>query len=181
MPPRLLLLCWLLRSLWLTVEGGRYDPAGMLHRRGGRAALGVSVSGSCWRSVGEVSRSLWSSHVAAQFSPKRQAPPCGRSSPTARAFRSSDERRPRLRNEADVVVAPSRAWDVRRSIGRWAGLTIKGRRTVMAKTTRASTKNGTATTTQAPGAAATTTRKASYRGAAPVGSRACRARQGGTC
>lgn len=147
---------------------------------GGRAALGVSVSGSCWRSVGEVSRSLWSSHVAAQFSPKRQAPPCGRSSPTARAFRSSDERRPRLRNEADVVVAPSRAWDVRRSIGRWAGLTIKGRRTVMAKTTRASTKNRTATTTQAPGAAATTTRKASYR-AAPVGSRACRARQGGTC
>jgi hypothetical protein len=40
-PPRLLLLCLLLRSSWLTVEGGRQTrAAGVLHRRGGRAAFG---------------------------------------------------------------------------------------------------------------------------------------------
>jgi hypothetical protein len=44
-PSRLLLLCLLLRSSWLTVEGGRQiGAAGLLHRRGGRAALAVSVS-----------------------------------------------------------------------------------------------------------------------------------------
>ena len=44
-PPRLLLLCLLLRSSWLTLEGGRQiGAAGLLHRRGGRAALAVSVS-----------------------------------------------------------------------------------------------------------------------------------------
>ena len=43
--PSLLLLCLLLRSSWLTVEGGRQiGAAGLLHRRGGRAALAVSVS-----------------------------------------------------------------------------------------------------------------------------------------
>ena len=44
MPARLLLLCLLLRSSWLTVEaGGEISAAGVLHRRGGRAALAVSV------------------------------------------------------------------------------------------------------------------------------------------
>ena len=44
MPARLLLLCLLLRSSWLTVEGGRQiGAAGVLHSRGGRAALAVSV------------------------------------------------------------------------------------------------------------------------------------------
>jgi hypothetical protein len=44
-PARLLLLCLLLRSSWLTVEGGRQiGAAGVLDRRGGRAALAVSVS-----------------------------------------------------------------------------------------------------------------------------------------
>ena len=43
-PARLLLLCLLLRSSWLTVEGGRQIGAvGVLHRRGGRAAVAVSV------------------------------------------------------------------------------------------------------------------------------------------
>ena len=43
-PARLLLLCLLLRSSWLTVEGGRQiGAAGVLHSRGGRAALAVSV------------------------------------------------------------------------------------------------------------------------------------------
>jgi hypothetical protein len=42
--PRLLLLCLLLRSSWLTVESGRQiGGAGVLHRRGGRAAVAVSV------------------------------------------------------------------------------------------------------------------------------------------
>ena len=43
-PGRLLLLCLLLRSSSLTVEGGRQiGAAGVLHRRGGRAAMAVSV------------------------------------------------------------------------------------------------------------------------------------------
>jgi hypothetical protein len=43
-PARLLLLCLLLRSSWLTVEGGRQiGAAGVLHGRGGRAAVAVSV------------------------------------------------------------------------------------------------------------------------------------------
>jgi nitrogen-specific signal transduction histidine kinase len=42
-PPRLLLLCLLLRGSWLTVEGRRHGAAGVLHRRGRRAALAVSV------------------------------------------------------------------------------------------------------------------------------------------
>jgi hypothetical protein len=42
MPGRLLLLCLLLRSSWLTVEGAReIGAAGVLHRRGGRAAVAV--------------------------------------------------------------------------------------------------------------------------------------------
>ena len=44
MPARLLLLCLLLRSSWLTVEGGRHSGAAtVLHRRGGRAAVAVSA------------------------------------------------------------------------------------------------------------------------------------------
>ena len=44
MPARLLLLCLLFRSSWLTVEGDRHvGAAGVLHRRGGRAAVAVSV------------------------------------------------------------------------------------------------------------------------------------------
>jgi hypothetical protein len=54
-PARLLLLCLLLRSSWLTVEGGRYVAAGVLHRRGGRAALAVSVSVGWWRSNSQLS------------------------------------------------------------------------------------------------------------------------------
>ena len=43
-PERLLLLCLLLRSSWLTVEGDRHGgAAGVLHRRGGRAVVAVSV------------------------------------------------------------------------------------------------------------------------------------------
>ena len=43
-PARLLLLCLLLRSSWLTVEGGRQiGAAGVLHGRGERAAVAVSV------------------------------------------------------------------------------------------------------------------------------------------
>ena len=42
---RLLLLCLLLRSSWLAAGGGRQvGAAGVLHRRGGRAALAVPVS-----------------------------------------------------------------------------------------------------------------------------------------
>ena len=41
---RLLLLCLLLRSSWLTVERDRHiGAAGVLHRQGGRAAVAVSV------------------------------------------------------------------------------------------------------------------------------------------
>ncbi len=41
---RLLLLCLLLRSSWLTVEDDRHvGAAGVLHRQGGRAAVAVSV------------------------------------------------------------------------------------------------------------------------------------------
>src|SRR5947209_14287175 len=44
LPARLLLLCLLLRSSWLTVEGGGHaGAAGVLHRRGGRAVVGASV------------------------------------------------------------------------------------------------------------------------------------------
>jgi hypothetical protein len=44
MPARLLLLCLLFRSSWLTVEGDRHvGAAGVLHRRGGRAAVAVRV------------------------------------------------------------------------------------------------------------------------------------------
>jgi hypothetical protein len=44
MPARLLLLCLLLRSSWLTVEGDRHvGAAGVLHRRGGWAAVAVRV------------------------------------------------------------------------------------------------------------------------------------------
>ena len=50
-PPRLLLLCLLLRSSWLTVEGGRHGAAGVPHRRGGRAPLAGSVSVGWWRST----------------------------------------------------------------------------------------------------------------------------------
>jgi len=43
-PARLLLLCVLLTSSWLTVEGDRHvDAAGVLHRRGGREVVAVSV------------------------------------------------------------------------------------------------------------------------------------------
>ena len=43
-PARLLLLCLLLRSSWLTVEGDRHvGAAGVLHRRGRRAVVAVSV------------------------------------------------------------------------------------------------------------------------------------------
>jgi hypothetical protein len=43
-PARLLLLCLVLRSSWLTVEGGRHvGAAGGLHRQGGWAAVAVSV------------------------------------------------------------------------------------------------------------------------------------------
>jgi hypothetical protein len=50
-----LLLCLLLRSLWLTVEGGGHGATGVLHRRGGRAALAVSVSMGWWRSNSQLS------------------------------------------------------------------------------------------------------------------------------
>ncbi len=44
MPARLLLLCLLLRSSWLTAEGNRHvGAAEVLHGRGGRAAVAVSV------------------------------------------------------------------------------------------------------------------------------------------
>ena len=44
MPARLLLLCLLFRGPWPTVEGDRHvGAAGVLHRRGGRAAVAVRV------------------------------------------------------------------------------------------------------------------------------------------
>ena len=44
MPARLLLLCLLFRSSWLTVEGGRQvGAARVLHRQGGPVAVAVSV------------------------------------------------------------------------------------------------------------------------------------------
>jgi hypothetical protein len=44
MPARVLLSCLLVRSSWLTVEGDRhFGAAGVLHRRGGRAAVAVRV------------------------------------------------------------------------------------------------------------------------------------------
>ena len=44
MPLRLLLLCLLLKSSWLTVEGGRPVDSGVLHRRGEPAAVAVRVA-----------------------------------------------------------------------------------------------------------------------------------------
>jgi hypothetical protein len=44
MAARLLLLCLRLCSSWLTVEGGRVGTAGVVHRRGGRAAIALSVA-----------------------------------------------------------------------------------------------------------------------------------------
>jgi hypothetical protein len=47
-PHPLLLLCLLLRSSWLTVEGDYHvGAAGVLHRQGGRAAVAVSVGVAC--------------------------------------------------------------------------------------------------------------------------------------
>ena len=43
MPLRLLLLCLLLKSSWLTAEGGRPVDAGVLHRRGEPAAVAVRL------------------------------------------------------------------------------------------------------------------------------------------
>jgi hypothetical protein len=44
MPARLLLLCVLFRSSWLAAESRRQvGAAGVLHRRGGRGAVAVSV------------------------------------------------------------------------------------------------------------------------------------------
>jgi hypothetical protein len=54
-PPRLLVLCLLLRGSWLTVEGGRHGAAGVPHRRGERAALAGSVSVGCWRAHSQLS------------------------------------------------------------------------------------------------------------------------------
>ena len=57
MPARLLLLCLLFRSSWLTVEGDRHvGAAGVLHRRGGRAAVAVRLMAFQRTSVGECDR-----------------------------------------------------------------------------------------------------------------------------
>jgi hypothetical protein len=62
---RLLLLCLLLRSSWLTVEAGRQiGPAGVLHRRGGRAAV-AAVAGVAGRGPLQNSRSRRSRHLGA--------------------------------------------------------------------------------------------------------------------
>jgi hypothetical protein len=56
MPAKLLLLCLLLRSSWLTVEVGRQiGAAGVLHRRGGRAAV-AAVAGVAGRVPMQLSR-----------------------------------------------------------------------------------------------------------------------------
>jgi hypothetical protein len=71
-PPRLLLLCLLLRSSWLMVEGGRQiGAAGLLYRRGGGAAVAVGQRG-CWRSRAAVSDSPITSIEMAASSPKQQ-------------------------------------------------------------------------------------------------------------
>ena len=74
-PARLLLLCLLLRSSWLTVEGRRHGAARVLHRRGRRAALAVSVSVG-WRRSNSNSRrlvaTLPSSRVDAVVSRRRR-------------------------------------------------------------------------------------------------------------
>ena len=54
-PARPLLLCLLLGSSWLTVEGDRHGSAGVPHRRGGRAALAGSVSVGWWRANWQLS------------------------------------------------------------------------------------------------------------------------------
>ena len=56
LPPRLLLLCLLLRSSWLTT-GGQVGAAGLLYRRGGGTCGRVGGCG-CWRSKGKASRTL---------------------------------------------------------------------------------------------------------------------------
>ena len=56
MPARLLLSWLATQEFVLTVEGGRQiGAAGLLHRRGGRAAVAVSVVRGWWRSIAGVS------------------------------------------------------------------------------------------------------------------------------
>jgi hypothetical protein len=77
MPARLLLLCLLLRSLWLTVEGDRpVGAAGVLHRRGGPAAVAVRVGVAggvpeeqCQELLLEASRLLQVAQPAAEADP----------------------------------------------------------------------------------------------------------------
>lgn len=80
MPSRLLLLCLLLRTSWLTREGGRQiSAAGLPHRRGGRAALAVSVSvavGVPERQPGEHDRLLETSPFADSSGTLGDAPLC---------------------------------------------------------------------------------------------------------
>jgi hypothetical protein len=86
--PRLLLLCLLLRTLWLTVEGGRHGAAGVLHRRGGRAALAVSVSVGWWRANSQLSPpSSPDFRVLGRMPWSRAAGETARPRPTRKSFR----------------------------------------------------------------------------------------------
>ena len=72
MPARLLLLCLLSRSLWLTVEGVRGRRRHSAASTGRTGSRGRDGRRGWWRSIGEVSRSHWSSRETAPFSPKRK-------------------------------------------------------------------------------------------------------------
>ena len=73
MPPRLLLLCLLLRSSWPTVEGERHvGAAGVLHRQGGRAAVAVSVGVAGGVPLEQSRRLRLSTSRLPQVSPKRK-------------------------------------------------------------------------------------------------------------
>ena len=59
-PASLLLLCLLLRSSWLTADGGRQVSAARVpHRRGGRAAVAVSVGAASGVPEHKRSSVLW--------------------------------------------------------------------------------------------------------------------------
>jgi hypothetical protein len=112
-PPRLLLLCLLLRSSWLTVERGRHGAGGVVHRRGGGAALAVSVSVG-WRRSNSNSRRLvasfrvlrwmrWSRAGGEIGHPKRQRLRSSRAS-TGRARLPITRENLRLMGPPDVTV-----------------------------------------------------------------------------
>ena len=73
MPARLLLLCLLLRSSWLTVEGDRQiGAARVLRRPGGRAVVAVSVDVAVGVPKGQCGGLLWKRRGLLELDPKRK-------------------------------------------------------------------------------------------------------------